>query len=120
MKKYESLFLYDEIIQQILKHAVNESLVDKIYKNFDNEFLLKIKEKETKNNNVFGGDIAKILSPYPINNFIESGNKNDIAKYYNFKFNILDKETYEYINMGNQKILAEIKKIQLLIINQPI
>ena len=86
MEKYVHFFLYDEIIQQILKHAVNESLVDKIYKNFDNEFLLKIKENETKNNNVFGGDIAKILSSYPINNFIESGNKNDIAKYYNFKF----------------------------------
>ena len=35
MEKYESLFLYDEIIQQILKHAINEKLVDKIYKNFD-------------------------------------------------------------------------------------
>ena len=114
MKNYTNFFLYDEVIQQIkniLNNPNNETIVEKIYEQFDIEFLKKIEEKEKQGIKA----ITHSLSSFTKENFIESANIKDIEKYYNFKFNIINEKTYEYMNTGSYIILKDVKKKEYLI-----
>ena len=114
MKNYTKFFSYEEVIQQIiniLNNSNNEKTVEKIYEQFDNEFLKKIKEKE-KQDIIY---IAQLISSFPKENFIESANIKEIEKYYNFKFNIINENTYRYMNTSPYKLLIDIKRKEYLI-----
>ena len=83
MKHYKQYFLYTEIVEDISKilkkdkSIVNDAeSIEKIYNNLDIELMKKLKEKESQGNNL----------PFSADNFVESGNINDILKYNNFKF----------------------------------
>ena len=98
-----------EDISKILKkdkNVVNDTkMTEKIYKILDIELLKKLKEKESQGNNL----------PFTGENFIESGNINETLKYYNFKFSILDEQTYNFMNKAPDCILKDIKVKEYLI-----
>ena len=120
MKNYANFFLYEEVIQQvinILNNSNNEKNVEKIFYQFDNNFLKKIKEKEKLGIKA----ITQLLSLFTKENFVESANIRDILKYMNHnKYYILtDIKKKEYlINEGRIFIkLCEtsINKFEILI-----
>ena len=120
MKSYTKFFLYEDIIQQINKITSNnsnyEGNVENIYEKFEYEFLNKIRAKEITKPKDNAKEISQILNSFPKeNSFIDSGNDKDIEKYNNFKFNIIDEETYNFMNHSPHKILSDVKKREYLI-----
>jgi hypothetical protein len=117
MKKYKDLFLYEELkeyIEKIIKQSKeikhDKNRIDKIYDLLDEEFINKIKAIYNIEN---GRDEQLCISlvkhinsfpSFPKETYFEVLNKQDIQKYNNFKFNILDNETYELMNKCTGKI----------------
>ena len=105
--KLTKFFLYDEITKQIINILMNniEKKVENIYQDLDSNFLKKIKEKEKKDCT----KIANWLSSFEKQNFIDSPKSEDIQKYYNFRFNIINEEAYNYMNKTQYKLLSDLK-----------
>ena len=80
MKSYIRFFLGEEVIKEttnILNNPNTEKKVEKIYEQFNNEFLKKIKEKERQS--ILA--IFQSLSSFKKENFIESADIKEIMKY---------------------------------------
>ena len=110
MKNYTNIIFYEELKKQIINIAKSENVenkIEKIYEKLSEEYLKKIKDNENK--------ICKDINDIELSNkldIFESPNSNDIVKYNNIKFYIIDKETYEYMNLDPNKktILAKNKE----------
>ena len=101
MKKYTNFLFYEDIKTQIKNGIIVEKEIEKIYEKLSNEYLKKIKDNEKQ----ICKDINENKSTNELDIF-ESGNINDIIKYYAIKFYIIDKETYEYMNLDlNKKVI---------------
>ena len=110
MKNYTNIIFYEELKKQIINIAKSENVenkIEKIYEKLNEEYLKKIKDNENK--------ICKDINNKELSNkldIFESPNSNDIVKYNNIKFYIIDKKTYEYMNLDPQKkaIIAKNKE----------
>ena len=110
MKNYTNILFYEEIKKQIINITKNEKVenyIEKIYEKLNEEYLKKIKDNENK--------ICKDINNIELSNkleIFEYPNSNDIVKYNNNKFYIINKETYEYMNLAPNKkaIIAKNKE----------
>ena len=85
MKNYTKILFYEEIKQQIRNNNITEN-IEKIYEKLDDEYLKKIKDNENK--------ICKDINDIELSkklDIFESPNSNDIVKYNNIKFYIIEK-----------------------------
>ena len=113
MKNYTNIIFYEELKKQIINIAKSENVenkIEKIYEKLSEEYLKKIKDNENK--------ICKDINDIELSNkldIFESPNSNDIVKYNNIKFYIIDKKTYEYMNLDPQKKAINAKNKEYLI-----
>ena len=109
MKKYKDFLLYENLKQEITNALIKENENDKvenICEEYLNNYLKKIKDNEKQ----ICKDIQNIEKSKEIDIF-ESGDINDIIKYNNLRFYIIDKETYKYMNSDqNKKIIISQEK----------
>ena len=111
MQNYLNIFLYKDIETILMNNF--EKNVDTIYEKLDDDFLIKVRKLEKEKNGPI--EISKCLSNFNKENFIESPKTEDIQKYYNLKFNIINEETYNYMNKTHYNLLSDLKAKEYLI-----